>query len=380
MANHYCTYFDQSFLAQGFALFASLQQHDSDSVLWVLCLDDFTAKTIEEYAHPALKPVVLAELEANDPELAAIKPSRRSVEYYFTLSPCWPRYLLKTEPSIDRLTYVDSDLYFFSDPAPIFEEMADASILVIEHRYPAHLAHHLRLGRFNVGLLSFRNDDAGLRCLDWWRERCIEWCYDRAEDEKYADQKYLDEWPTRFGQHLHVLQRAGANLAPWNWSNYRYTLWNDRIFVEDKPLEVFHFARFRPTAGTFWFQSGQLEYGVMPWRIRQLIYGRYWQAVQAAVTEIRRLRPEFTLSRASARQWHGFWRALLPRMVFGSDWLRIGPWFLSGRFSLGRYSGYALSWLGRKRRQARASAAEALSDADALTERAAFIGPPQHRE
>ena len=39
--NHYCTYFDRGFLAQGLALWRSLGKHDLDSVLWVLALDEF---------------------------------------------------------------------------------------------------------------------------------------------------------------------------------------------------------------------------------------------------------------------------------------------------------------------------------------------------
>jgi hypothetical protein len=343
--NHYCTYFDRSFLIQGLALAASLRRNDRSAVLWVLCLDDFTALYLRERAETWLRPIELSTLETADGELLAIKAQRSTIEYYFTLSPCWPRYLLRHHPEIDRLTYVDADMFFFDDPSAIFSEMESASILVTEHRYPVHLRHHLRYGRFNVGLLSFRNDDVGLDCLDWWRHRCLDWCYDREENGKYGDQKYLDEWPARYGARLCVSRRQGVNLAPWNWSQYPFSFRTGRLIVNDEPIEVFHFARFAPLQGTWLFQSGQLEYGVMPWRVRQWIYGRYWRALRAARNDVARLRPGFGFPRGSARHWHGFWSALVPRVLFGSDWIRIGSYFFSGRLGLGRFSGHLLSWI-----------------------------------
>jgi len=347
--NHFCTYFDRHFLVQGMAMAASLRQHDPTSVLWVLSLDAYTTDFLREVKDERINLVELSEIEVADPSLLAAKSKRSSVEYYFTLSPCWPRYLLLEYTEIDRITYVDADMFFFASPAPIFSEMGAASVLITEHRYPSHLSHHERCGRFNVGLLSFRNDSVGRACLDNWRNNCLAWCHDRAEDGKYADQKYLDEWPELLGKTLHISRRRGANLAPWNWSQYRYTFAGGKVWVHSDPLEVFHFARFRPSLGSRWFQSGQLEYGIMPWRLRQHIYGRYWSALERALGSIRRHRPKHLISRSTIRRWHNFWRALAPRILFGSDWLRIGPFFISGRLSFGRYSGLLLSWTRRWR-------------------------------
>ena len=117
---HYCTYFDRGFLPQGLALWRSLARHDPAAELWVLALDDFTAGVLGELGEPRLHVVPLAELEAGDPGLARAKENRTKVEYYFTLSPCWPRWLLAARPAMRRLTYLDADLVFFSSPERIF--------------------------------------------------------------------------------------------------------------------------------------------------------------------------------------------------------------------------------------------------------------------
>lgn len=326
------------------ALAASLQTHDPGSVLWVLALDEFTTDFLRDLNDSQIKVVALPELEAADEGLKAAKSSRTTVEYFFTLSPCWPRYLLHTYPALDSIIYLDADMYWFASPAEMLAEWSHASILITEHRHPAHLEHHQRYGRFNVGLLGFRNDDVALACLDWWRDRCLEWCHDRLENGRYADQKYLDEWPSRYGSTVQVVDRPGINLAPWNWSQYHYEKREGHYFVEGRPVELFHFARFRPTRGTWWFQSGHLEYGVMTWQLRQYFYGNYWRALCQALARVRELRPNFDLKPRSSRGWHQFWHAIVPRLLFGSDWLRIGPFFISGRFGLGRYSGQLLSW------------------------------------
>ena len=346
--NHYCTYFDRGFLIQGVALWHSLAKHDAESVLWVLALDDFTADVLREIGGTRLRVVVLSELEAGDRDLAATAANRTRVEYYFTLSPCWPRWLLATHPEIDRVTYVDADMAFFADPKPIFDAMdaAHASVLITAHRFPPWLWHYERHGKFNVGILSFRNDVAGRRCLDDWRTRCLAWCHDRVEDGKYADQKYLDDWPVQLGSALLVLSHPGVNLAPWNWQNHRCEeVGEERWLIDGEPLLVFHFARLRPIFFTLWWQSGQLDYGVMPWRLRQALYGSYWRALRRARSEIAALRPGFDFTPRATRFDRSFWRGLPLRLMFGSDWLRVGNRFISGRLGLGSRSGQALAKL-----------------------------------
>jgi hypothetical protein len=337
--NHTCTYFDRGFLAQGVALARSLAAHDPAAVLWVLALDDETARALRGLKLPPLRIVSLAELEAADPALAAVKPTRSRVEYYFTLSACWPRYLLQHKPEIDRLVYLDADLYFFSSPQPIWDELDKGSVLLCAHRFPEFLKHYERHGRYNVGVLGWRRDQNGLACLEWWRERCLEWCFDRLEADRYADQKYLEVWPQRFGGVVECCH-PGVNLAPWNWMNHRYDYSSAVVRVDTQPLVVFHFARFRAICGNWWWQSGQLDYGVMPVALRNALYGVYWRALQAAAVEI-----GMTPAISVARLGRSFWRTLPMRIVFGSDWLRVGDWFVSGRLGLGRYSGRCLAGL-----------------------------------
>src|SRR5262249_17989444 len=152
------------------------------------------------------------------------------VEYYFTLTPCLPLHILKTAPDVLRLTYVDADLFFFADPQPIMDEIGDAAIGVIEHRFPDDLVDLERYGRFNVGWLTFRNNATGLRCLEVWGGQCLDWCYDRLESGRFAEQKYLDEWPLRYGS-VRIIQHRGANVAPWNLNRFEISVQGNELRV-----------------------------------------------------------------------------------------------------------------------------------------------------
>jgi len=48
------------------------------------------------------------------------RPTVRPIEYYFTCTASFLDWVMEHDPSVEVLTYLDSDLFFFlSDPAPI---------------------------------------------------------------------------------------------------------------------------------------------------------------------------------------------------------------------------------------------------------------------
>lgn len=348
--NHYCTYFDRGFLIQGLALWRSLAAHDANAVLWVLAFDDYSAELLSEFNEPRLRVVRLAELENADPEFAATRSGRSAVEYYFTSSPCWLRWLLQEHPEIGRLVYIDADLFFFGSPTAIGEAMdaAGASVLLTPHRFHPWQRHYERYGRYNKGCLAFRNDAAARACLDDWRARCLAWCHDQPSEGRYADQGYLTAWPEQFGSAVHVLDHAGVNLAPWNWQSHPIA-WDaaGRPRFDGRPLVAFHFSRFRPLHGDWWWRSGQLQCGIMPWRLRQAIYRPYWRALVEARAELAAKRPGLDFPAHTPRFTRAAAGLALWGLIFGGNWLRIGDTFIAGRFGLGRWSGHLLVALQR---------------------------------
>jgi hypothetical protein len=279
MYRHFCTFFDDQYLAKGLALYHSLERHCPHFQLWALCLNRPAYDILTELNLPHLRPIALEDFERGDSALLAAKANRSLIEYYFTCTPSLPLYILERNPEIELITYLDADLFFFAEPTSVFDEIGDSSIAIIEHRYSEANQYKRVFGIYNVGWVSFRRDEQGIECLRWWRERCIEWCGDKVKDGRYADQGYLDDWPERFSG-VKVLQHKGANLAPWNLSNYKIHLDGECLLVDEHPLIFFHFHDCKQVYS--WLYDSKLAPNntALSWPVRRFIYKPYLQTLQ----------------------------------------------------------------------------------------------------
>ncbi|MDX2024677.1 MAG: FkbM family methyltransferase [Deltaproteobacteria bacterium] len=239
----YCTQSDSNYLTRGIALCESMQRHEKHPyVIYYVCLDEITRTVLEALRLPNVIPVPLHDVERGNEPLRVARGNRSLVEYYWTLTATILDWVMEQHPQIHTLTYLDADLYFYSSPDPVFEELKQGSVAIHEHRFSPELAHlAVENGRFNVGLMSFRRDSNGMAALRWWRDRCLEWCYAKPEDGKLGDQKYLEQFQTRFSGVV-VLQHLGIALAPWNQS--QFTIQSSpgtTPTINGQPLVFFHF-------------------------------------------------------------------------------------------------------------------------------------------
>lgn len=218
---HFVTLFNSLFLPQGLALHRSMERHVREYVLWILCVDDEAYDVLGRLALPNVRLLKLSALETE--ELLFVKTGRTIAEYCWTLTPFAPRFVFEADATVQRVTYLDADLWFRKHPNPIFEEF-DASgkqVLITEHAYAPEYDQSATSGQFCVQFMSFARDGGDL-VRKWWEERCIEWCFARFEAGKFGDQKYLDDWPERFGSLVHVLRDNERALAPWNAMRFPY--------------------------------------------------------------------------------------------------------------------------------------------------------------
>jgi len=302
----YCTYFDSNYLIKGLALIESLNRWESSAFrLFVVCLDDLTRELLEKLRCPNLVLVPLAEIEAGDAALEEARGNRTRVEYYWTLTPTVIRRFLAEVAPGDSVTYLDADLFFYSSPEPIFEEFAGHSVLIHGHRFSPSQKSLEVFGKYNVGLLCFRRDDQGLEVLNWWRERCNEWCYDRPEDGKYGDQLYLNDWPECFPG-VRVLEHIGAGVAPWNNDQYAYgTDGAGRPLVNGRALIFYHFHALVFITEALIVPAKHTSYP-LPRGVIELCVTPYVDSLMRGIAAVRGLVPDFS-------------QGLLDRKVWGLD-------------------------------------------------------------
>jgi len=214
--HNYCTLFDSSYLTRGLAMYESLKKYSNKFYLYIFSFDDKSHKLLKKLNLESVTVISLKEFE--DKELLKVKGDRSAGEYFWTCTPSTIKYCIESY-NLDACTYLDADLYFFSNPSVLIEEMGKKSVLITEHRYTTQYDQSTTSGIYCVQFMTFKNDENGMKALNWWRDSCNEWCYARFEDGKFGDQKYLDDWITRF-EGIHVLQNLGGGVAPWNVQQY----------------------------------------------------------------------------------------------------------------------------------------------------------------
>jgi hypothetical protein len=198
-------------------MYLSLARVTSDFHLYVMAFDKNSYDKLKSCGFDKMTVELLDDFET--PELKAVKPTRNKAEYCWTAGPSVIYHFL-TKYGLDKITYLDSDLFFLASPEIIENEAGESSVVITEQN--SNEVDAVRYGRYCVQYMSFKNDEDGLGALTWWRDSCIEWCYQIMEPTRYADQKYIDEFPKRW-KNVFVLKNIGAGIAPWNMLRYQYS-------------------------------------------------------------------------------------------------------------------------------------------------------------
>lgn len=290
----YCTYCDRNYLIRMLALAGSLERHEqSPYTLFVLCLDELTRTMLNRLGVPNVRTLGLHTLETADPDLRSARATRSLVEYYWTLTPAVLLHLFERYPEVDRLTYLDADLFFFSDPGPMFDEAPRASVLIHGHRFAKKYAALEAFGTYNVGLLSFAGNGEALSILGEWRGQCVEWCFASQEDGKFGDQMYLNDWPERFPG-VHVLRHPGVGIAPWNQNDAVFaTDGGGGLLVNGAPLIFYHFHALDILTEDVYVPARLLHYG-FDLEVLHHCYLPYVQALGRWIAPLRGLLPDFS--------------------------------------------------------------------------------------
>jgi hypothetical protein len=205
-------------------------------------MDNETFELLKKMNLINIRLIKLEEFE--NEKLKEVKKERTVTEYSWTCAAnlCW--FMLNKIGNEELVTYLDADMFFFSDVEDIFKEIGDSSIAIVEHRlkgYKQKLEKYV--GKYNVGWVSFRKDDEGIKASQWWKDKVLEWCFAYFKNGMIGDQHYLNDWSEKFNK-VCIIRHEGADVAPWNVNNLKITYKNEKVFVGNAPLIFYHFHNF----------------------------------------------------------------------------------------------------------------------------------------
>ncbi len=250
-----CTVADSTFLLKFLALRESIRQYTKNYRLNLLCLDNEIYNTIiaEDFGDIKcfkLKTLLeedeqLAKSQENEPSFEAKNVSRddldqaKKIQFIWSLASYFSWYCLKNE-NLEDIFYIDSDIYFFEDPTALTWISNFGSIGLIENRTQYNSVN----GKYNVGIIYFKNDEEGLACLEFWKNCLMNPQNEYAKEYgSCGDQKYLELFPKLYKKTFQIDDYVG-HLAPWNLENHKYIpgkiIYNDKI----QDLLFYHFSNF----------------------------------------------------------------------------------------------------------------------------------------
>ena len=294
----------------------SLTRHDHVCRIFVLCMDEVTLQVLNRLNIAQVTLIALNDFETSS--LLEIKKSRSVAEYCWTCTPHLAQHVLSQFPEVGHVVYIDADLMFFSSPSLIFKEIETDSVSIIEHRFSKGFESAIVNGKYNVQWVGFKRDPDGIAVLNWWADRCREWCFNRLEDGKFGDQKYLDNWVEIFGS-VYEIRNIGAGVGPWNYASYDIQRRNDQVLIDNTPLIFYHFHGYKMlddggcTPMPFVYMKNH--------DVPAEIYEPYRHALWSALMEIREILPSFStgiLSCINTDQGKEYLSELLPQKSFFS--------------------------------------------------------------
>ena len=217
---YFCTLFNKNYLSRGLILIRSLEEHCLNYHLYVFCFDKETEDYISELNPTNVTPISLQKLETS--RLLQVKNSRTFTEYCWTCTPFTLRYCLENF-NIPFCIYLDADIKFYNSPQNLISNFlkSDYGIYITPHDYLSIYDQSENSGHFCVQFVGFKDKQSSINVLDKWCNDCLDWCYNKAEDGKFGDQKYLDDWPVTSPEEVMLPEETDTFLGPWNLYKYK---------------------------------------------------------------------------------------------------------------------------------------------------------------
>lgn len=185
----------------------------------------------------------------NDSRIEGMIGRYAPFEMNCALKPFFASHILEHHHNIQRLIYLDSDMYVF---AP-FVSLTDSAITLSPHR--TKNIHYLpepkdysiislnRYGVYNAGYFELQRKAEAFAFLDWWKNLLEHTGYEKPDQHLFSDQLWLNLVHSFFDD-VYINKNPGYNVGIWNLIERDVEERNGIYYVNNEPLILFHFSKF----------------------------------------------------------------------------------------------------------------------------------------
>ena len=242
-----CTIIAKNYVAHARVLARSLAEHQPESRLWTLVIDDFS-----RYIDPAQEPFeVLTTADIGCTPFTHMALRYSVLELSTAVKPWLLRHLMSVTGA--PVTYLDPDIKIYGPIGRLDELAARHGIALIPHnsepipadgRKPSQIDIMIA-GVYNLGYVSLAPTPEVDRLLDWWSDRLVRDCRVDPVWGYFVDQRWFDLAPG-FLPDLAIVREPEYNVAYWNLHERRLEHDGGRYVADGRPLAFFHFSGFDP--------------------------------------------------------------------------------------------------------------------------------------
>lgn len=245
--NAACTIVSPNYLAYARTVSASYLKQHPEHRFFILIVADLSLEERKAFEGEEFTPVMLMEIGLADVRGEGMKYD--ILELNTNVKPTFMKYLIQTF-DLERLIYLDPDIFVYSPLTPVFEVLdGGASTILTPHmttpvdddKLPGE-QEMLYNGTYNLGFVAVRRCEESWRLLSWWERRCLALGFSEGRTGLFVDQKWMNLAPGMFDQ-VKILRHPGCNMAYWNLHERTLLEAAENYVVNGSvPLCFFHFS------------------------------------------------------------------------------------------------------------------------------------------
>ncbi|CAN1484221.1 hypothetical protein MCERE3_00033 [Candidatus Nanopelagicaceae bacterium] len=269
------TYFNAKFLIQGTVAINSFLAQNPGAIGYIYSDEQLVVDALQSrFQNENISVINLLGIPRIAKEMDEMRQDRSSIELLISLKPFLFLETLNEIPVGAILTYIDADLFFYRSLKPMLSAMNSVDILLTQHIFPDSMSESVKYGQINAGLISVRKSKAAEEVLTDWAAKCRQWCLLRLEDNKYADQLYLDAYLD------YSIVKSIADPGINNGMYYfkvprRLSAISHKPIIDGSELVCFHFHGIRVTKNFVLTGFTRYNYPSNALKVWKLLYGKY---------------------------------------------------------------------------------------------------------